>query len=325
MVAYSPLEIIIKSATDLENVNHVFKMEVYAVVSICGSDNSNLNFPEQRTPVDTDGHSNPKWNFFAKFNIDTVAAQQNQLTLVIKLKSAGNIHLLEPNGKDDIGEVHVPIKKFVMDSFGNAEVEKHESFPVRTMSGELKGALNFSYKLGKPSYREDQHAVKEPGYCGCSHSGYAARSPYQPYGQPVTPTCPSYGHAAQPPYPSYGHAVQSPYPSYGYAAQPTYPLYGHAAQPPYGQAVTPTYPSYAHTAQSPYPPYGYTAQPLYPPYVHAGPAAQPPYGQAAWPYGQAAPQMQPQQRPNSIFHQLGIGVAVGLITAAAQAGIDALT
>ena len=59
-------------------------------------------------------------------------------------------------------------------------------------------------------------------------------------------------------------------------------------------------------------------------FVHAGPAAQPPYGQAAWPYGQAAPQMQPQQKPNSIFPQLGIGVAVGLISGAAQAGIGAL-
>ena len=135
------MEITIKSATDLENLNHALKMEVCAVVSICGSDNYNLNSREQRTPVDTDGHSNPKWNFFAKFNIDIVAAQQNQLALVIKLKS---VNLSKPNGEDDIGEVNAPIKNFLMDSFGHAEEdEKDVSYPVRTMTGEPKGELNF--------------------------------------------------------------------------------------------------------------------------------------------------------------------------------------
>lgn len=252
MVAYSPLEIIIESATELENVNHVIKMKVYAVLSICRSDNSNLNFTEQRTPVDIDGHSNPKWNFFAKFNVDIVAAQQNQLTLVIKLKSVKNIHSLKPNEDVDIGEVNVPIKDFLTDSFGLAEEEeKHVNYPVRTMAGEPKGVLKFSYKLGKPSSRDYQHVVQQPGYCGCSHSGYA---------------------------------VPPPYPAYGHAAQPSYPPYGHAAPPPYGQAAPP--------------------------------------------YGHAAPQMQPQQKPNSIFARLGIGLAggaiSGLIGGVAQGGIGAL-
>ena len=296
MVAYSPLEIIIESATELENANHVIKMKVYAVLSICSSDNSNLNFTEQRTPVDIDGHSNPKWNFFAKFNVDIVAAQQNQLTLVIKLKSVKNIHSLKPNEDVDIGEVNVPIKDFLTDSFGLAEEEeKHVNYPVRTMAGEPKGVLKFSYKLGKPSSRDYQHVVQQPGYCGCPHSGYAA----------------------PPPYPADRYAAPPPYPAYGHAAPPTYPAYGHAAQPPY--------PAYWHAAPLPYPAYGHAAQPSYPPYGHAAP---PPYGQAAPPYGHAAPQMQPQQKPNSIFARLGIGLAggaiSGLIGGVAQGGIGAL-
>ena len=148
----------------LGQVDFFVVMEVCAVVSICGSENYNLNSTEQRTPVETDGYSNPKWNFFAKFNIDIVAAQQNQLTLIIKLKSD---NLSKSNGEDDIGEVNAPIKNFLMDSFGHAkEVEKDVSYPIKTMAGELKGELKFSYKLGKPSSREYQHLVPDPGYYG---------------------------------------------------------------------------------------------------------------------------------------------------------------
>ncbi|XP_050278470.1 protein SRC2 homolog [Quercus robur] len=312
MEVYSPLEITIKSATDLENVNHALKMEVCAVVSICGSDNYNLNSTEQRTPVDTDGHSNPKWNFFAKFNIDIVAAQQNQLALVIKLKS---VNLSKPNGEDDIGEVNVPIKN-LLDTFGHAEEdEKNVSYPVKTMAGALRGELIFSFKLGKPSSTEYQHVVRDPGYYGFLHSVYtvpphAAQPPHPLYGPTVPPPYPPYGLAAPRPYPPYGPAAPRPYPPCGLAAPSPYPPYGPAAPPPY--------PLYGHAAPPPYPPYGQAAPPPYP--VPYGQAAPPPYPVA---HEQTAPQMQPQNKPN-LLAQLGIGVAAAVLSGAAQVGIGAL-
>jgi hypothetical protein len=69
-----------------------------------------------------------------KFTIDSVATEQNHLTLVVKCKSERNF------GDRDIGEVHVSIKE-LLDGIGDAKETKHVCYSVRTPSGKVKGML----------------------------------------------------------------------------------------------------------------------------------------------------------------------------------------
>lgn len=80
------LEIVINSAKDLKDVNLFSKMDVYAVSMINNSLNLN-NSSNQKTTIDENGGTNPKWvpDFPMTFIIDVKEAMW--LTLVIKLKS----------------------------------------------------------------------------------------------------------------------------------------------------------------------------------------------------------------------------------------------
>ena len=53
---------LIQSAQGLKNVNHVKKMKPYAVVFIRDHNNI-LHSSERKTSVDSEGGSNPTWNF----------------------------------------------------------------------------------------------------------------------------------------------------------------------------------------------------------------------------------------------------------------------
>lgn len=136
------LDIVIISAKDLKQVNPFFKMDVFTLASVQGY-NNNLYNSLQKTPIDKDGGSNPNWNFPMKFFIDVVAAENNCLTLVIKLKADGSF------GDKDIGEVHVPVKE-LLDKYVASNDEMHAaSYNVRTTrAGKFKGELNFSFKFG---------------------------------------------------------------------------------------------------------------------------------------------------------------------------------
>ncbi|OMO58460.1 C2 calcium-dependent membrane targeting [Corchorus olitorius] len=73
------VEITVISTKDLKDVNLFTKMDVYAVVSIVSM--IGQHGTAQRTPVDKDCGSNPKWNYSMKFNIEETLAQSNCLYL----------------------------------------------------------------------------------------------------------------------------------------------------------------------------------------------------------------------------------------------------
>ncbi|GFP83447.1 hypothetical protein PHJA_000488100 [Phtheirospermum japonicum] len=140
---YRTLEITLQYAKDLNNVNLITKMDVYAVVSIAGGDKSSKQ--KTKTPVDHDGNTNPTWNFPMKFTVDEAALQMNRLTLDFKLICERAL------GDKDIGEVHVPIKE-LLDTPAKAtgaDGKQFVSYQVRKPSGKPKGQLHFSYQFGE--------------------------------------------------------------------------------------------------------------------------------------------------------------------------------
>jgi hypothetical protein len=278
-----PLDIVIKSAKDLKDVNLFSKMDVYAVVKIDGE--HSLKSHKQKTTIDKDCGPNPKWNFSMRFTVNYASAQQNRLTLVVKLKSDRNF------GDKDIGEVRVPIKE-LLDGFGDAKDVKHTSYGVRTPSGKPKGLLEFSYKFGEKftstEHKNKQAAGKEQqpvmaypmGHAAGSSGGYPPPGAYPP---PAT-----YAHAPPPG----GYPPSSAYPPQGAYPAPAY----HAQAPPPG-GYPPAAPAYG----------GYPPQ--YPP-----PGGYPP--QAGYGYGgYGAPMMQPQKPPkkSSGAGGMALGLGAGLL------------
>ena len=133
---YRTLDITLQSARDLNNVNLISKMDVYAVVSISGGDKSSNQ--KTRTPVDHDGNASPTWNFQMSFKLDEAALQTNRLTLDFKLVCERAL------GDKDVGAVSVPIKELFDTPDKAAEGQQFVSYQVRKPSGKPKGQLSFS-------------------------------------------------------------------------------------------------------------------------------------------------------------------------------------
>ncbi|KAG6599228.1 Protein SRC2, partial [Cucurbita argyrosperma subsp. sororia] len=224
------LDINIKRAYGLKNVNLFSTMDVYAVVSISGDPRGKS---KQRTPVAKDSGSDPYWNFPMKFTIDEAAAQSNRLNLKIKFVSSRSL------GDRKIGKVIVPIKRLLDESAKGDEgkSERTLTFSVRTLSGKEKGTVEFSYKFGEkytvqapppppppPVMKSGEPVTAYPlGYPGSS-SGYAAGGahpppagtayayppPQQGYGYPPPPQA-GYGYGGYPPpQQGYGYAPYKP-------------------------------------------------------------------------------------------------------------------
>lgn len=248
---YRTLEINVVSAKDLNDVNIITKMDVYAVVSIYGDHRS-----KQKTPVDREGGKNPTWNFPMKFNVDVSAADQNRLTLLIQLRCERTL------GDKVIGEVLVPVKELLdtgtTASSGNSL--QFVSYQVRKPSGKPKGVLNLSYRFQEKftnapaktdgqvaaypatvepttaysavaAPKTDEAVTAYPAAIGSSSVYPPPPYPPQP-GYLYPPTQPGY---AYPPPPGYGYPPP-PAPGYGYPPPPAgygYPPPGHGyAQPP---------------------------------------------------------------------------------------------
>ncbi|KAM7463065.1 hypothetical protein LguiA_031186 [Lonicera macranthoides] len=233
-MGYRTLEINLISAKGLKQVNLFTKMDMYAVVSIS---DGGTKVDKQKTPVDSEGDSNPTWNIPMKFSIDEAAAQQDRLTLIIMLRCERSL------GDKDVGEVIVPIK----DLLNGAQVGKTTQFvqyQVRKPSGRPKGELSFSYKFDEKVVRAEKtgelaaEKICEPAAekvnaftaypapaptTGTSsmypslHEVMAAGAYQAPVGgyHPSAPTPAGYGY----PPPQYGGY---PPPQYGYQPQPGY-------------------------------------------------------------------------------------------------------
>ncbi|XVE89659.1 hypothetical protein DITRI_Ditri20bG0013400 [Diplodiscus trichospermus] len=220
---FRTLEINVISAKDLKDVNLFTKMDVYAVVSINGDHRA-----AQRTPVDKDCGSNPKWNYAMKLTIDEAAARQNRLYLVFRLKSERQL------GDRDIGTVEVPIKELLDQKYGNEKAEQNVSYMVKLPNGKPKGTLNFSYRFGEKFSKPVPQPPETPmmaypppatGYPGSSAAyppppppprgmaGYPYPPPggsYAPYGYQQAPAS-GYGYPAYHPHGGYGYPpVQKP-------------------------------------------------------------------------------------------------------------------
>ncbi|KAK6243062.1 hypothetical protein QUC31_009471 [Theobroma cacao] len=227
---FRPLEINVISGKDLKDVNLFTKMDVYAVVSINGDHRTS-----QKTPVDKDCGSNPKWNYTMRFTVDEANARQNRLNLVFRLKSERQL------GDKDIGVVQVPIKELLDHNNADEKVEQNVSYSVRLPNGKAKGVLDFSYKFGE-KFSKPVPQPPVPGaeamYVDKHGEKPAMAYPPPPVGYPGG----SSGHPPPPPagaYPPPPHGMAGyPYPPPGGAYQP----YGYPA-PGYG------YPGYPPAAQ----------------------------------------------------------------------------
>ncbi|XP_034707512.1 protein SRC2 [Vitis riparia] len=217
---YRALDIKVLEAKDLKDVNLFSKMDVYVVVTISGDPRT-----VQKTPVDKDGGTSPKWNFSMKFTVDDALAHQNRIGLNFTLRSNRAL------GDRDIGEVYVPLKE-LLDNASDDKVDRVVSFQVRRQSGKAQGTLSFSYKFGEkfsapaPAARKADDPVMAypavaPGAGSSSAYAYPPAGGYPPRGA-YPPSAGAYPH----------HAGAYPYPpSSGY---PQGGVYGHPPQMGYG-------------------------------------------------------------------------------------------
>lgn len=222
---YRNLDITLISAKDIKNVNLISKMDVYAVVWIEGGDPRAVI----RTPVDREAGTNPAWNFPMKFALDDAAAQQNRLTLVIRLRSQRDL------GDRDIGDVRVPIKEIIGQNVGDNKTEQVVKYQVKRPDGRRKGEVNLSYKFSDIITGEQakEKSTEEPVTAyPAKHAESGSSSGYQP--PPAYAYPPAGGYPLPGAYPPAGYPQQGAPPVMGYAYPPQQPYGGYPPQQTYG-------------------------------------------------------------------------------------------
>ncbi|KAJ8572879.1 hypothetical protein K7X08_009390 [Anisodus acutangulus] len=201
-----PLDIKVISAENIKNVNTFSKMDVYAEVSI------STKSPKQKTFVDKNSGTNPKWNHSMKFILDESSLAKPGLYLIIRLKSERTL------GDKEIGEVSVPIHDMFNQSTSEGTAERFVEYPVITESGKPKGTVKFSYKFTAPEQKRDVNhepvtAYPAPAY-GNSYPGMAYNQQNPGYGYPPPAQQGGYGYPPPAGAPGYGYPPQQP--GYGY-------------------------------------------------------------------------------------------------------------
>ncbi|TXG63480.1 hypothetical protein EZV62_010474 [Acer yangbiense] len=214
-MAQRSLEITIISAKGLKKVKHLSKMDVYATASISGDHHT-----EQKTPVNKDGGTSPKWNHSMKFKIDEtlLTGQTNHAFIIFKIKCDRTLR-----GDREIGEVHVAIKE-LLDNASDDNSPKYVTYPVRKPSGKQKGEFNFIFKFG------DHKIASTTGAIATAYPVHEASSVYPPPQHMVVPAYPPVGY--QPPVVQGGGYG---YPAYqGMYTPPPTPQQPPAGYPPVG-------------------------------------------------------------------------------------------
>ncbi|XP_057792185.1 protein SRC2 homolog [Salvia miltiorrhiza] len=202
---YRRLNITVLSAQGLKDVNHFSKMDVYADVSIAGYPQS-----RQRTPIDKNSGTSPKWNHRMEFIVDEPYLTKPGLSLLFQIRTQSTF------GPDkDIGSVTVPVHDLFTPA--SASADRTLDYQVVTPSGKPKGTLKFSYKFGeKFTHQPETKRAAEP---------VTAYPPPQ-YAYPPAQHPAGYGYGQG--YPA------APPAGYGYGQ-------GHAAAPPAGYGYAPAY------------------------------------------------------------------------------------
>ncbi|ESQ48282.1 hypothetical protein EUTSA_v10021044mg [Eutrema salsugineum] len=274
------LELNIYSAKDLENVNLITKMDVYAVVWITGDDSQQNQ--KEKTAVDRTGDSEPTWNHAVKFSVNQRLAREGRLTLVVKLVCDRIF------GDKDLGEVHVPVLELLKsspsfngDDNRNGQGMRFVTYQVRNPCGKGQGSLTFSYRFDTPLFKPDLPA--SPVYPNPIEA-----SPDFP--STTYPPPPQAGFYPPPPPPSLVYPPSSPPQEY---SAPTYP-YPHQYDSPYTEQPVTVYPpspsasNYppSSTASNIYPPPYYGASPPHYPYLYPPPPDKPGHS-----YHQAQPSL----------------------------------
>ncbi|MCD9642503.1 hypothetical protein HAX54_029342 [Datura stramonium] len=230
-----PLDIKVISADGIKNVNTFSKMDVYAEVSISSY---STKVHKQKTFVDKNSGTNPKWNHSMKFTLDESSLAKPGLYLVFRLKSERTL------GDKEIGEVSVPIHDLFNQSTSEGTAERFVEYPVITESGKPKGTLKFSYKFGEkftaPEQKRDVNHEPVTAYPAPMHAAGA------PYGN----SYPGMAYNQQNSEIEFQHSLKAQTPEQkrdvNHEPVTAYPAPMHAAGAPYGNS----YPGMAYNQQN---------------------------------------------------------------------------
>ncbi|KAL1195379.1 SRC2-like protein [Cardamine amara subsp. amara] len=282
------LDLTIISAEDLKDIQLIGKQDLYAVVSINGDART-----KQKTKVDKDCGTKPKWKHQMKLTVDDAAARENRLTLVFEIVADRPIA-----GDKPVGEVSVPVKELLDQN--KTDEEKTVTYAVRIPNGKPKGSLKFSFKFGEKYTYGSSSAPQAPVPAAMDH---------KTMDQPVTAYPPEHGAPSAYPagpsgYPPPGHDDKRGGGAYGYPQPGGYPPQGVTAgyPPPGAYPQQGGYPGYP-------PPGAYPQQGGYPPQGYQGYPPQGPYG---YPQQQAYGKPQKPQKPKkSGMGGMGLGLGLG--------------
>ncbi|KAL5198557.1 hypothetical protein ABZP36_002069 [Zizania latifolia] len=140
-MAYRALELTLVSARDLKKVNLITRMEVFAVVSVCGNP-----LTRQCTLPDRFGGRHPTWNAMFQLAVPPTAAAASAMGAFLHVL----LRTERARGVRDVGEVFVPLADLL--AAGDVRAPRPPrlaSYPVhKVQSTEPRGVLTLSYRLG---------------------------------------------------------------------------------------------------------------------------------------------------------------------------------
>ncbi|KAF8049407.1 hypothetical protein N665_2220s0005 [Sinapis alba] len=241
LVVYSPsqtgttkmvLEVVIKHAKDIRDVNAFSVMDVYASVAILKDRKVKDRI---NTPVDFAADTNPKLNHRVKFSLDEKLAQEGRLILLVEMMSHRPFL-----GDKEIGFVRLPIQQLLASNpptplkNGEGSGMKLETHALTGPYGK-KGVVSFTYRflteqVTFSTVPPSSTTTSQPYMClPISPHSYASSDPVQVTSSyvPVQQggnVGPSNGLV-----PIY---MPTPYQPHGYQQYPTLPVQPYPQQPP---------------------------------------------------------------------------------------------
>ncbi|VVB01003.1 unnamed protein product [Arabis nemorensis] len=138
------LEVVIKYAKDIEDVNAFSAMDVYASVAILKDRKVKDRI---NTPIAFSAYTNPKWNHKIKCSLDEKLAQDGRLILLVELMSHRPFL-----GDKEIGFVRLPVQQLLSSNppssltNGDANGMKLETHALTGPYGK-KGVVSFTYRF----------------------------------------------------------------------------------------------------------------------------------------------------------------------------------